>query len=126
MANDRTNPRAGRGALEHVRELIAADPELQAEYERLAPRWEAITALIRARLAEGLTQRQLADRMGVSQAVVSRLESAEHSPRLESLQRAADALGYDLEVRFKRRTRARRAAEAPASYRETSRQQDGA
>ncbi len=36
-------------------------------------------------------------------SVVSRLESAEHSPRLDTLAAAARAMGYELDVRFKRK-----------------------
>lgn len=83
-------------------EMFAADPKLRAEYENLGPRFDAVIGLIRARQQAGLTQTQLARRMGVSQGVLSRLESAWHSPRLETLAAAARALGYTLEVRFKK------------------------
>ncbi len=83
-------------------EMFAADPELRAEYENLGPRFDAVIALIRARQQAGLTQTELARRMGVSQGVLSRLESAWHSPRLETLAAAARTLGYTLEIRFKK------------------------
>ena len=90
------------------------DPKFRAEYENLGPRFDAVTGLIRARLAAGLTQTELARRMGVSQGVLSRLESAWHSPRLETLAAAARALGYTLEVRFKKAVPARDAQKAAA------------
>ena len=49
--------------------------------------------------------------MSVSPGVVNRLESAEHSPRLDTLADAARALGCDLEVKFKRRRRGIKAVE---------------
>ena len=112
-----TQEHIGGDALAYLRELRARDPALQAEYERLGPRWDAISEIIRARNREGLTQRELAERMGVSQAVVSRLLSAQHSPRIDTIAAAARAMGYDLEIRLvKRRASARRVAETTEAY----------
>lgn len=80
--------------------MRAQDPGLQAEYERLGPRYQAISQLITARQKAKLSQSELGRRMGVTQAVVSRLESAEHSPRLDTLADAAKAMGYRIDVRF--------------------------
>jgi transcriptional regulator with XRE-family HTH domain len=91
-----------RDVLNFMYDMMERDPELKAEYERLGPRYEAISALIGARKRAKVSQGELAERMGVSQAVVSRLESAEHSPRLDTLAEAARAMGYRVEVRFVR------------------------
>ena len=108
------------------RDQLLADPAVREEYERLAPRFSAVRALVAARTEAGLSQRELAERMGSTQAVVSRLESAAHSPRLDTLAAAARAMGYDLEVRFVPRPaatsaaekkRTRRAAEGRGGYR---------
>ena len=93
-------------AIAYLDEMIANNPELQAEAERLAPRFELIDRLIRARQRAGLSQRELAERMGRSQAVVSRLESAEHSPRIETLMEYAEACGYRIELRVVEATEA--------------------
>ena len=87
-------------ALAFLDEMRAKDPELQAEYERLGPRFELISELIRARKRAGLNQGELAKRMGRSQAVVSRLESAEHSPRIETLLEYVEACGHRIEFRI--------------------------
>ena len=86
-------------ALAFLEEMRARDPELQAQYERLGPRYQLISALIRARQRAGLNQGELARRMGRSQAVVSRLESAEHSPRIETLLEYVEACGHRIEFR---------------------------
>ncbi|MSP21694.1 MAG: XRE family transcriptional regulator [Dehalococcoidia bacterium] len=78
--------------------MIEADPALKAEWERLQPRYEAADAIIAARYERGLSQRDLAKLMGVSQPVVARLESAEHSPRIDSLAVAAMAMGLRVRV----------------------------
>ena len=87
--------------MERFEEHMEADPALRAEYERLEPRFRAISALIKAR--GDVSQSELARRMQVSPGVISRLESAQHDPRLGTLAGAARALGYDLEINFRPR-----------------------
>ena len=94
--------RTGSDALDHLRDLTDRHPEIEAEYERLQPRFDLISQLVRARNRARLTQRELGERIGVSRNVITRLESGEHTPRLETAQRAARALGYRLEVKLVR------------------------
>ncbi len=102
----------GTRARDHLRELREHDPELQREYERLGPRFDLVRQLIRARKRAKLTQRELGERVGVSKNVITRMESGEHTPRLETAQEVAKALGYRLEVRLvKERARAGAAKE---------------
>ena len=54
------------------------------------------------RTSAGLTQRQLADRMGTTQSVISRLEQAGRLPTLDLLARAATATGSDLRLLVRR------------------------
>jgi ribosome-binding protein aMBF1 (putative translation factor) len=64
--------------------------------ERLAPYEEIARIVIRRRMELGLTQEQLAERMGTSHSAISRIESGRHSTSVQTLQRLADAL----EMRF--------------------------
>lgn len=89
-----------RDVFEHLRELSERHPEIEAEYQRLGPRYAVISALIKARKRAKVTQAGLAERMHVTPAVVSRLESADHDPRLNTLAKAAAAIGYRVDVRF--------------------------
>lgn len=97
--------------IDRFAEHLTTDPELREEYERLGARFAAISELIRARERQGISQSELGRRMSVSPGVVNRLESAQHSPRLDTLADAARALGCDLEVKFKRRRRGTKAVE---------------
>lgn len=54
--------------------------------------------LRRARRKAGLNQRVLAERTGISQPTIARIESGIVSPRLETLTRLLEACGYELEV----------------------------
>jgi transcriptional regulator with XRE-family HTH domain len=93
----------GRNVLEYFEEARRRDPALQAEYDRLGPRFEVIAEIARARKRLGITQREMAQRMGVSQPVVARLLSGEQSPRIDTVAAAAAALECDLVIAFRPR-----------------------
>ncbi len=84
---------------EYKRELLK-DPEVAREYEALRPDYELVSSIISFRLRRGLTQRELADRMGTTLSVVSRLEGGSANPSLSTLKRLAAALDARLVVRF--------------------------
>lgn len=88
----------------HRDESHRRNPELLREYERLGPRYEAIAEVLRARQEMGLTQADLAEAVGTTRSVISRLESGRHSPTLDTLTQVAEALGCSLEVRFVRKS----------------------
>jgi transcriptional regulator with XRE-family HTH domain len=83
---------------DYVREREERDPAFRAAREELRPVFEFRKALIGARIAAGLTQQELADRMGMKQPQLARLESATNLPSLETLQRLAQALDVDFVV----------------------------
>ncbi len=71
---------------------LLKDPEFKKEYEKIDPRYEAIKQTIEARIKSGLTQKEIADRMGTKQSALARFESGNYNPSLEFLQRLAKAL----------------------------------
>ena len=79
---------------------FAEKPEVRAEYEQLGPQYEAICAAIESRKAAGLTQKQLAEKMGTAQANISRFENGNSNPSLEFLQKMAACMGKTLHVSF--------------------------
>ncbi len=80
-------------------ELIAA-PEVQAEYDALADEFAIARELISARARAGLSQAEVAQRMGTTQSVVARLESGRRPPSLRTVQRYAQAVGARAVVRI--------------------------
>lgn len=68
------------------------------EYEALEPEFALIRSLIEKRLAAGLTQEGLAQRIGTRQSVISRLESGEANPSLGTLRKVAKALNAEVRV----------------------------
>lgn len=81
---------------EEVKARLLADPEVKAAYDALEPAYQ----LARLRIEKGLTQEDLAQRAGVRQPNIARLESGKHKPTLDLLRRVAAALGYKLDIRF--------------------------
>ncbi len=83
---------------EHIAEMEANDPAFRDACERLRPQFEFRKALIGARLAAGLTQKQLAERMGTSQGSIARLEGGARLPSVDTLYRLAVILGVDFTI----------------------------
>ncbi|TAK34538.1 MAG: helix-turn-helix domain-containing protein [Chloroflexota bacterium] len=77
----------------HIAEMEATDPAFREARDRLRPLFEFRQSLIGARLAAGLTQKQLAERIGTTQPAIARLERGERWPSVETLYRLAKALG---------------------------------
>lgn len=73
------------------------DPEFVREYDALAEEFALASTLIEARARANLTQQEVADRMGTTQAVVARLESG-HLPSTRTLERYAKATGHRLHI----------------------------
>jgi ribosome-binding protein aMBF1 (putative translation factor) len=85
---------------EVFRAEMLANPEVKAEYDRLAPEFEFSMELLQARLRAGLSQAELAERMGTSQSTIARLESGQTLPSTKTLLRFAEATGSKLELRL--------------------------
>jgi DNA-directed RNA polymerase specialized sigma subunit len=95
---------AGEESYQSWRESLMANPEFRALYEEEAAKSELWLQLVEARQATGLTQKQVAERMGVSQAQVARIEKRGYdSYTLNTLRRYVKALGegFALDVRIR-------------------------
>lgn len=79
-----------------------ARTDVKAEYDRLDEEFALFDEFLKARTAAGITQAEVAERIGTTQSAVARLESGsgKHSPSLATLQKYAHALGYRLELRL--------------------------
>lgn len=76
------------------------NPKIRAEYERLQPEFALINEVLRARSEKGITQKDLAERVGTKQSVISRLEAGRANPSVAFLKKLAQALNSHLEIRF--------------------------
>ena len=77
------------------------DPAFALAYEEIQPELNVIRAMIEARTAQNLTQKQLAEKTGIAQAEISRLENGTRNPSIKLLQRLADGMGMVLDVQFR-------------------------
>lgn len=76
------------------------DPAYVAAYDALEEEFALASAVIGARARAGLTQEELAERMGTSQSAIARLESGRSRPSTTTLAKLAAATGTKLRVSF--------------------------
>src|ERR1700687_1819253 len=83
------------------------EPAVKAEYDAQAEEFALLDELLKARRQSGLTQAEVAARMGTKTPAVARLEagggSRRHSPSVATLRKYAHAVGCRLEIRLRRR-----------------------
>lgn len=79
------------------------EPKYRKAYAALEDEFAIARAVIAARSRAGLTQTELARKMGTTQPVVARLEGGRTAPSLRTLQRLAHATGSQLMIRFEPR-----------------------
>ena len=87
-----------------IKKSALKKPRVREEYEALGPEFELLRQLLSARSKAGLSQADVAQRMGTHAPAITRLESAlstgKHSPSIDTLKRYAHAVGCELQIRF--------------------------
>jgi DNA-binding XRE family transcriptional regulator len=83
-------------SLQRFKRQAMSKPGVKDAYDQLEDEFAFLDEVLKARAESGLTQAQVAERVGTTQSAIARLESAapKHSPSLATLQRYARALGY--------------------------------
>ena len=76
------------------------DEQFRNEFEALEPEFAIIHALIDARKAAGLTQKELSEKTGIAQGDISKLENGSGNPSLRTLKRLAEGMGKTLRIEF--------------------------
>lgn len=76
--------------------------DVKAEYDRLEEEFALLDEFLKARASAGMSQAEVAEKMGTTQSAVARLESGrgKHSPSLATLRKYAHALGYRIDLRL--------------------------
>ena len=74
--------------------------EFVKEYESIQPEMDVIRAIVEARTSQNLTQKELAERTGINQADISKLENGTRNPSVNLLKRLADGMGMVLKIEF--------------------------
>lgn len=79
---------------------MLSDPEVREEYDALEAEFDIIQAMIDARKNQHITQKELSERTGITQADISRIEKGTRNPSLEMVKRLAKGLGMRLKVEY--------------------------
>lgn len=82
----------------NLKSQLLKDKEINKAYDELGPEFELVQLVIKKRLEKGLTQAELAKKIGTKQAAISRLESGTSNPTVSFLQKVAEALGTRLHI----------------------------
>ncbi len=80
------------------KKLIEEDAEFAAAVEELAPEYEIARQIVKARLQSGMTQGQLASKIGTRQGNISRIECGQQNISIGMLSKVAKGLGKKLRV----------------------------
>ena len=86
--------------LKALKQEMLADAETRTAYDAMADEFAIVHELVAARARAGLSQSEVAQRMGTTQSVVARLEGGKATPSLRSVQRYAQAIGCRAVVRL--------------------------
>ncbi len=76
------------------------DPEFEVQYEEMRPEFDIIRTMVEARKEKGITQKELAERTGITQADISRIENGTRNPSLNMIKRLAKGMGMRLRLEF--------------------------
>jgi DNA-binding XRE family transcriptional regulator len=87
----------GKSLHEKHLELLK-EPVYFQEYNQQEQEFSFARVLIQARIRSGLTQKEVAERMGTTQSVIARMESGKPLPSLRSIQRYAHATGTKISI----------------------------
>ncbi|EHK6027580.1 helix-turn-helix transcriptional regulator [Vibrio parahaemolyticus] len=87
--------------LQSLKKKALANPEVKAEYDALESEFSVISTLLSMRETAGLTQSQVAERMGTKESNISRLEKGTGNPTIKTLMKYAKACGYRLDFGYR-------------------------
>jgi len=88
------------------------EPAYKAAYDSLKAEFQFAEQLIEARIKSGLSQEELAQKMGTSQSTIARLESGTSMPSMRTLTKFARATNCEMQIQFKQRPKSSRSRAA--------------
>ncbi len=86
--------------LDQYLEKQLQDPEFSEEYKAIQPEMDIIRAIVDARTSQNLTQKELAEKTGINQADISKLENGTRNPTVNLLKRLAEGMDMVLKIEF--------------------------
>ncbi len=85
---------------DEVKKLLLQNPDTRKEYDELELLYKIQKEIIRLRIEQGISQKELAERIGTKQSAISRLENGTYNPSIVFLNKIALALGKEVEIKF--------------------------
>lgn len=85
---------------EYLEESLKNDSKLKKEWDDTEAEWNILKAIVRERINQELTQKELANRCGIDQSDISKIERGVYNPSLKVLNRIAKGLGKKLKIEF--------------------------
>ena len=86
--------------LKEYKEKQMENPEFAKEYAEIQPEMDVIRAIVNARVSQNLTQKELAERTGINQADISKLENGTRNPSINLFKRLAEGMDMVLRIEF--------------------------
>jgi transcriptional regulator with XRE-family HTH domain len=86
--------------LETLLKKLLADPKVKVYYDKMKLEFNIAKELILLRKRLGLTQKELAEKAGIKELQLARIESGKQLPRLDTLRSIAESVGFSLEIRI--------------------------
>ena len=86
--------------LQELKKEQMKNPEFVKEYDAIQPEMDVIRAIVDARTWQNITQKELAERTGINQADISKLENGTRNPSINLLKRLAEGMGMVLKIEF--------------------------
>lgn len=87
--------------LQNLKNRALQNQEVKDEYQKLDSEFQLIDSLLTIRKKAGLTQEEVANKMGTKKGNISRLEKGGTNPSWKTLQNYAHACGYEVTMKFK-------------------------
>jgi len=81
-----------------LKKELMQDPEFKKGYDALELEFSIIEQVLEKRIAKGMSQKQLAEKMGTKQSAIARLEAGNSNPSVQFLEKVAKALDGKLRI----------------------------
>lgn len=91
-------------SIQNLKDKAFKNPDVKAEYDLLESEFALIDTLLTMRKKAGLTQDEVARKMGTQKGNISRLEQGSSNPSWKTIQNYAHACGFEISMKFKTRS----------------------
>ena len=81
-----------------LKEKSKSDPEFEKDFRNIEAELDVVAQIVKARKQRGLSQKDVANKAGVTQQVVSRVENRSYSPNLKNLVKITNALELEIKL----------------------------